>query len=43
LLGRYFESSPSALVAHLLENKQISDAELERIRKLIRKKRTSRQ
>lgn len=36
LLGRVFEGSASALVAHLLEQSNISDAELDAIRRTIR-------
>ena len=35
LLGRVFEGSASSLVAHLLEQSQVSDAELDAIRRAI--------
>jgi len=35
LLGRFFRNSPEALVLNLLENEDLSDQELQRLRKLI--------
>jgi BlaI family penicillinase repressor len=38
LLGRVFQGSISGLVAHLLENEDVSEEELARLRKLIEEK-----
>jgi predicted transcriptional regulator len=35
LLGRFFRNSPEALVLNLLENEELSEQELRRIRRLI--------
>jgi predicted transcriptional regulator len=36
LLNRFFRNSPEALVLNLIEDEQLSEPELQRIRKLIR-------